>query len=147
MLNWIPFLSSALPCGWMQAVQTWEFPLSIGQLHLIDEASCEVLSNTEEKLPRFYPTDDVKKPLINKLKAEPIKLRASITPGTVLIILAGRLKGRELFFWNSSHPGCFWLPGHSRLMMFLTLSHHLKLRVFHPKLLEKYTVLVSLLLP
>ena len=55
-------------------------------------------SNTDEKLPRFYPTDDVKKPLINKLKAKLIKLRASITPGTVLIILAGRLKGRELFF-------------------------------------------------
>ncbi|RVX11487.1 60S ribosomal protein L6 [Vitis vinifera] len=47
-------------------------------------------SNTDEKLPRFYPADDVKKPLINKLKAEPIKLRASITPGTVLIILAER---------------------------------------------------------
>ena len=46
-------------------------------------------SNTDEKLPRFYPADDVKKPLINKLKAEPIKLKASITPGTVLIILAG----------------------------------------------------------
>ena len=72
--------------------------MSIGQLQLIDEASCEVLSNTEEKLPRFYPADDVKKPLINKHKAKPIKLRASITPGTVLIILAERLKGRELFF-------------------------------------------------
>ena len=22
----------------------------------------------------------------------------------------GGLKGRELFFWNNSHPGCFWLP-------------------------------------
>ena len=41
-LNWIPFLSSALPCSWMQAVRTWEFPLSIGQPHLIDEVSCEV---------------------------------------------------------------------------------------------------------
>ena len=72
--------------------------MSIGRLHLIDEASCEVLFNTDEKLSRFHPADDVKKPLINKLKAKLIKLRASITPGTMLIILAGRFKGRELFF-------------------------------------------------
>ena len=28
-----------------------------------------------EKLPKFYPADDVKKPLINKHKAKPTKLR------------------------------------------------------------------------
>ncbi|KAM3358413.1 hypothetical protein P3S68_021344 [Capsicum galapagoense] len=50
------------------------------------------------KLPKFYPADDVAKPLINKHKPKPTKLRVSITPGTVLIILAGRFKGRRVVF-------------------------------------------------
>ncbi|OMP07357.1 Ribosomal protein L6E [Corchorus olitorius] len=37
------------------------------------------------------PADDDKKPLLNKRKPEPTKLRASITPRTVLILLAGRV--------------------------------------------------------
>ncbi|KAM3395080.1 hypothetical protein P3S68_004085 [Capsicum galapagoense] len=50
------------------------------------------------KPPKFYPADDMEKPLINKHKPKPIKLRANITPGTVLIILAGRFKGKRLVF-------------------------------------------------
>ncbi|PHU30926.1 60S ribosomal protein L6 [Capsicum chinense] len=50
------------------------------------------------KLPKFYPADDVAKPLINKHKQKLTKLRVSITPGTVLIILAGRFKGRRVVF-------------------------------------------------
>ncbi|TYI43346.1 hypothetical protein ES332_A01G162600v1 [Gossypium tomentosum] len=45
-----------------------------------------------EKPPKFYPAEDVKKPLLNKRKPKPTKLRASITPGTVLILLAGPFK-------------------------------------------------------
>ncbi|KAA8520271.1 hypothetical protein F0562_014527 [Nyssa sinensis] len=61
-----------------------------------------------EKPPKFYPADDVKKPFINKRKPKPTKLKASITPGTVLIILAGRFKGKRVrvsetaFFWVAS---------------------------------------------
>ncbi|KAJ8419840.1 hypothetical protein Cgig2_011148 [Carnegiea gigantea] len=50
-----------------------------------------------EKAPKFYPADDVKKPSINKRRPKPAKLGASITLGTVLIILARRFKGKRCF--------------------------------------------------
>ncbi|KAM3264450.1 hypothetical protein P3L10_001444 [Capsicum annuum] len=53
-------------------------------------------STTAIKPPKFYPADDVKKFLINEHKPKPTKLRASITPGTGLIILAERFKEKEL---------------------------------------------------
>ncbi|TQE12110.1 hypothetical protein C1H46_002313 [Malus baccata] len=47
---------------------------------------------------KFFPADDVKKPLVNKCKPKPIKLRTSITQGTLLIILAGRFKGKRVVY-------------------------------------------------
>ncbi|KAM3319120.1 60S ribosomal protein L6-like [Capsicum chacoense] len=54
-------------------------------------------STTAIKPPK-YPADDVEKSLINKHKPKPIKLRASITPGTGLIILVGRFKEKRVVF-------------------------------------------------
>jgi large subunit ribosomal protein L6e len=66
---------------------------------------------TSEKPPKFYPADDVKKPLVNKRKARPTKLRSSISPGTLLIILAGRFKGKRVVFLKQLTSGLLLVTG------------------------------------
>jgi large subunit ribosomal protein L6e len=49
------------------------------------------------KSTRFYPADDVPKPKPSrKSKHNAPKVRASITPGSVLILLAGRFRGKRV---------------------------------------------------
>ena len=47
----------------------------------------------------YYPADDYKPhPVSDSKKPNPTKLRKSIEPGCVLILLAGRFKGRRVVF-------------------------------------------------
>jgi len=66
---------------------------------------------TATKSTRYYPAEDVKVEAKYLVKQNPPRIRASITPGTVLILLAGRFRGKRVVCLKTLPSGLILVSG------------------------------------
>ena len=63
------------------------------------------------KASRFYPAEDVPQPKKSRKAAKAASVRSSITPGTVLILLAGRFRGKRVVCVKTLESGLLLVSG------------------------------------
>jgi len=66
----------------------------------------------KKKAPKYYPEDDLRHPLASrKSHHKPARLRRSLVPGTVVILLSGRFRGKRCIFLKQLESGLLLVTG------------------------------------
>ena len=84
------------------------------------------------KAPKWYAGDDVKAKGAPQ-KHNPTKLRSSITPGTILILLSGRFRGKRVVFLKQLPSGTLLVTGESISQPWNSRTFTQKIRELHAK--------------
>merc|ERR1712054_93554 len=70
------------------------------------------VKSAAKKAPRYYPAEDVKGKLKNAHNTrKQTKLKKGLTPGTVVILLAGHFKGKRVVFLKQLDSGLLLVTG------------------------------------
>ncbi|CCE61835.1 hypothetical protein TPHA_0B01615 [Tetrapisispora phaffii CBS 4417] len=64
-----------------------------------------------QQAPKWYPSEDVAAPKKTRKASRPQKLRASLVPGTVLILLAGRFRGKRVVYLKHMEDNTLLVSG------------------------------------
>jgi len=64
---------------------------------------------------KWYPAEDVKHPKKSRKSIKPSKLKSSLTPGTIVILLAGKFKGKKAVFLKQLKSGLLLVTGPFKL--------------------------------
>lgn len=75
----------------------------------------------ETKTSKWYPADNIPTPVASAKTArnckKTAKLRASIVPGTILILLSGRFRGKRVVFLKQLKSGALLITGRSSCVL------------------------------
>lgn len=85
-----------------------------------------LLSQPQAKAPKWYAGDDIKAKAAPQ-KHNPTKLRSSLTPGTVLILLSGRFRGKRVVFLKQLPSGTLLVTGKAAIKWWRLVVHVLLL--------------------
>lgn len=75
------------------------------------KANGENRTISTNKASKYYPAEDVKTPRVSRKSPGKTQLRGSITPGTVVILLAGRFAGKRAVFLKQLDSGLLLVTG------------------------------------
>ena len=86
-----------------------------GKLRFAKKAPAPKKAPEERKIGKFYAPEDATERKFNRRKPKTAKLRASIKEGTVLILLAGRHRGKRVVFLKQLPSGLLLVTGPFKL--------------------------------
>ena len=69
------------------------------------------IPHASQKASKYYPAEDVAVPKKARKSLRPAKIRESLTPGTVVILLAGRFRGKRVVLLKHLEQGVLLVTG------------------------------------